>query len=158
MKKFTLFLFTLFLGFGISFAQHDEAKREQRMKEVLEYKMKFLAQEMELNDAQKKKFFEVYSEMAAARSQCFKDFRQLERRVKNESNASEKEYQQLTETKEKANAQWIELEKKYNDKFSEFLTSKQIFKMSEAEAVFKAKLNEMKHRGKEKQRRPDAKK
>lgn len=159
MKKFTLFILLIFLGLGYSFAQTEEAKFEKRMKEVLDYKMKFLAQEMELSEAQKKKFFEVYGEMARAKVQCYKEYRQLERKVKKEKNASEQEYQQLAVAKEKANAEWVEQEKKYNDKFSEFLSPKQIFKMSEAETKFKAKLHEMKqNRGKENPKRQDVKK
>lgn len=144
MKKLSLLIYILLFGFSFSFAQNDEAKMEKRMKEVQEYKMKCLAQEMELTEPQKKQFFEVYGEMIKARSQCYKDLRQKERKVKKDKDASESDYQQLAEAKEKANSEWLELEKKYNEKFSEFLSQKQIFKMGEAEAAFKARLNEMK--------------
>lgn len=145
MKKIGLFILLIFTGFAISFAQSDDAKRDKRMKEVQEYKMKFLAQEMELNEAQKKKFFELYGEMSELKHQCYRTAMKLQHKVKHEKNATEQDYQQAAEALNKANAEWSETEKTYNDKFSEFLSQKQIFKMKEAENTFRIKLEEMKN-------------
>ena len=153
MKKFLLFLLLSVVGMGFAFAQKDkEAKVEQRMKEVIEYKMKYLAQEMELSEVQKKKFFEVYPEMSQAQMQCYKSARELERKIKHDKNATEKDYQLVTEALNKANAEWAETEKKYNERYSEFLTQKQMYKMREAETSFRAKWEEMKHNRKKEQK------
>ena len=111
--------------------------------EVLEFKMKYLAQEMDLSEAQKKKFYEVYSEMSQSRRECYGEAVKLDKEVKHKKDASEADYQKATEALNQANARWAEQEKIYNEKFSEFLSSKQIYKMKEGENTFRAKLDEM---------------
>ena len=146
MKKISFLIFLIISGISFAYADKDDmAKIEKRIQEVQEYKMKYLAQEMELSDVQKKKFFEVYGEMTKAKMQCFKLAKQYERKIKHEKAASEHDYQLATEEMDKANAEWSETEQRYNEKFSEFLTPKQIYKMREAEANFRAKWDEMKH-------------
>lgn len=159
MKKFVIFILLVIACTGYSFAQkEDDSKKEQRMREVQEYRMKYLAQEMELTEVQKKKFFEVYSEMSGAKKQCYKNAMELERKVKHDKDATEQDYQQLTEALNNANTEWADTEKQYNDKFSEFLTQKQIYKMREAEANFRARFDEMKHnRKKDNHKKPDLK-
>ena len=48
----------------------------------------------------------------------------------------------MTEAKEKD----AEIEKKYDAIFSEFLTSKQVYKMKDAEEKFRNKMHEMRHK------------
>ena len=160
MKKLGLLIFLLFTATGFAFSQKEEGEVvEKRMREVQEFKMKYLAQEMELSEAQKKKFYEVYGEMMQSRTQCFRSARMLEKKVKRDKDATEQEYQQATDAINKANAEWAETEKAYNDKLSEFLTQKQIYKMREAEASFRAKFEELKHsRQKEFHKKKDDKK
>ena len=147
MKKFILVLLIAISGFGCAFAKKDgDPNVEQRIKEVQEWKMKYLAQEMQLNEAQKKKFFEVYEEMTQAKIQCFKNAKILERKLKHDDNASEQDYQQVTDALNKANAEWSELEIKYNEKFSSFLSPKQIYIMKQSEMKFREKWDEMKHK------------
>ena len=146
MKKFTLIFLLLMSVVTMAFSQEESPlKREKMMREVQEYKMKYLAQEMELSELQKKKFFEVYEEMNQSKKECYQEAVVMDRRLKHNKNASEEEYQQVRNAFNKANANWAEIEKEYDDKFSEFLTQKQIYKMKEAESSFRAKFEEMKH-------------
>lgn len=146
MKRLNI-LFLLLMGcFGIVFSQSDDShKREKMIREVQEFKMKYLAQEMELSELQKKKFFELYEEMEKSKMECYKEARKKERELKASKNATDQEYQQVYEAMDAANSQWAEIEKKYNEQFAEFLTSKQMYKMKEAEKSFKMKLDEMRH-------------
>lgn len=156
MKKIYLFLMLLFVGVGMAFAHDkDSGKREKMFKEVQEFKMKYLAQEMDLSELQKKKFFEVYEEMTQAKQECYGPALKLKYKLKHEKNASEEEYQKVTEAFNTANARWAEKEKNYDEKFSEFLTQKQIYKMKEGEVSFKAKLEEMKHNRKKDHKKPE---
>lgn len=167
MKKLFLFLTILLIsGVGL-FAQttnsttpeETSSKREKMMKEVQEFKMKYLAQEMDLSEVQKKKFFELYEEMSQAKQSCYKEAIQMDRELKQDKDASEEDYQQVTVAFNKANQEWSEEEKVYNEKFAEFLTQKQIYKMREAENNFRAKLDEMKHsRRKDHHKKKDSKK
>ena len=143
---------------GAAFAQEDDAaKRDKIYREVQEFKMNYLAQEMDLSEDQKKKFIEVYEEMNESRHQCFKEAMHMDRKLKKDKDASEEDYAKVTEAFSKANAQWAEMEKAYNEKFSEFLSQKQIYKMKEAENSFRVKLEEMKHNRKKDHRKPSHK-
>lgn len=147
MKKIILLIAVLISGISFSFAQDEEPGRRDKMfREVQEFKMKYLAQEMDLSDVQKKKFFELYEEMTKSRQECYKDAISLDRKLKSApEEAKEEEYEQVTEAFSKANSEWSVIENQYNEKFAEFLTPKQIYKMREAENNFRAKLDEMRH-------------
>lgn len=144
MKKIILLFIVFVSGISVLLAQEEDHSRRERMfKEVQEFKMNYLAQEMDLNDSQKKQFFEVYEEMSKSKSECYKDAIELDRKLKSEKDATDDEYQQVTAAFTKANTEWADEEKEYNEKFSTFLTPKQIYKMKEAENNFRTKLEEM---------------
>lgn len=146
MKRIFLFILLIATGVGFTFAHGDEhGKREKMFREVQEFKMKYLAQEMDLSEVQKKKFFEVYEEMDKDRRECYQEAMEADRKLKKNKDATEADYQKVTEAFNKANTEWAVQEKDYNAKLSEFLSQKQIYKMKEAENSFKAKLDEMRH-------------
>ncbi len=104
-------LLTLLLGiFSVAglFAQpkgHEKKSREEMRKEIDEFKKKFIAQEIDLKDDQKKEFFELYTQMNNERMKVFEQTRALERKVKKNADASEADYKAvskaITEAKEK---------------------------------------------------------
>ncbi len=152
MKKVLTLILLLAFGVGVSFAQEKGKKsREEMRKEFNEFKMKFIAQEIDLKEDQQKQFFELYGQMNEERRKIFEQTRRLERKVKKDPQATEEDYasvsRALTEAKEKDAA----IEKKYDAKFSTFLSSKQLFQMKAAEEKFRQKMEEMRHkRGKRK--------
>lgn len=149
MRRLYLLFFIIFgciVGVSAQERTHsdnDAAKREKMLREVRDFKVKYLAQEMELTDDQKQKFIELYEEISEKKDACYRPAREMERNLKREEDASEADYQQVTEAMNKANAEFAEIEKIYNEKFSEFLSQKQIYKMKEAENSFRSKLEEM---------------
>ncbi|MCH5227106.1 MAG: hypothetical protein J1F16_04730 [Muribaculaceae bacterium] len=146
MKKLLLLIAIALFGFNLLWAQEEDAVRKEKMfKEVQEFKMKYLAQEMDLSELQKKKFFELYSEMSESKRNCYSEARVMDRRIKEDKEATEQDYQQVRNAYAHANAQWAVIEAQYDDKFSEFLSQKQIYEMKEAEASFRDKFEEMKH-------------
>ncbi|MCH5236011.1 MAG: hypothetical protein J1E16_12020 [Muribaculaceae bacterium] len=146
MKKILTLLMLIIVGVGIMSAHdNDPVKREKMFKEVQEFKMKYLAQEMELSELQKKKFFELYEEEMESKKECYKEAVVMDRRLKEDKNASEEAYQQVRNAFNQANENWTQIEKQYDEKYSEFLSQKQIYKMHEAETSFRAKFEEMKH-------------
>ena len=146
MRKLGLIVM-LFLTAAVGAMAQDEdpVKREKMFREVQEFKMKYIAQEMDLSEVQKKKFFELYEEMNESKKECYKEAVVMDRRLKEDKNASDEEYQQVRTAFNEANSKWNEVEKEYDEKFSEFLTPKQMYKMKEAEENFRAKFDEMKH-------------
>ncbi|MCH5229405.1 MAG: hypothetical protein J1F12_05355 [Muribaculaceae bacterium] len=149
MKKiFLSILFIITLILPASAKGEDGTRREKMMREVMEFKMKYLAQEMQLSELQKKKFYELYEEMCESKKDCYQEAVVMDRKLKEEKNPSEEEYQQVRNAFNTANANWAATQKEYDEKFSEFLTQKQIYKMQEAESSFRGKFEEMKHKRK----------
>lgn len=145
MKKLYIIILMVMAFCVPSFAQHKKGKSHDEMrKEYQEYKMKVLAQEMELKEDQQKKFFELYKKECDERHALHHQLRDLNKKVKEGKNVSEEEYDRLNkmiaDTKEKD----AEIEKKYDAEYSKFLSGKQIFKMKEIEEKFREKLREMK--------------
>lgn len=142
MRKFSLLLLFMLTAIFSVCAQNKVKERDMR-KEIVEYKMKFLAQEMDLKEDQQKKFFEIYSQMTDERMKVVKDRKELEKKLNNDANASDEEFKKAMESINSAKSKEAEIEKKYDAKFSEFLTQKQIFKMKAAEEKFNDRMREM---------------
>lgn len=150
MVKHLLLIMFLVIGCLTPVCAQKEGKhdRDKMMKEIREYKIKFLAQEMELEGEQKASFAELYNEMSEKRKECMRDAMKMERALKKNKDASEAEYQAVTDAMTKAKAEDAAIEKQYDEKFSKFLTQKQIFKMKEAENEFRKKMSELRHKKK----------
>lgn len=147
-RKLLLFLF-LILGISVSVCAqgpgHDKKDRDKMMKEVREFKIKYIAQEIELQDNQKEQFVALYNEMSDKRDGAMREAFKLERKVKRDGNATEADYKAAADAMNKARAEDAAIEKEYDEKFAKFLTSKQIYKMKSAEEEFRRKMEEMRH-------------
>ncbi|MDE6682560.1 MAG: hypothetical protein K2J87_03955 [Muribaculaceae bacterium] len=139
MKKLYLIIVLAFLAVLPVTAQERGKLTPEKRKEFREYKMKFLAQEMGLKEESRKKFFEVYNQLSDERYDVRSEMHEINHKVK-DNTATDKDYATLNRLKE----QDAEIDKKYDAKFATFLSSKEIFKMKEAENVFRQKLHEMK--------------
>ncbi len=155
MKKYLLLIVTLVLSLSPIYAQkkHDDKKsREEMHKELREFKMKYLAQEIDLQEKQQKQFFEIYDEYASELHGLMHSRRKMEKKIHDEKNCSEEDYKAvckaITDSKEKEAA----LEKKYDAQFAKVLSAKQIVKLKEAEAKFRERMREMRGRRKGKSR------
>lgn len=148
-KKILLIILAMTLGIGTLCAQEKSKKsREEMRKEFREFKIKFIAQEIDLKEDQQKQFAELYDQMSNERMKIFEQTRRLERKVKKESNATEEDYASVSRAITEAKEMDAAIEKKYDAKFSTFLSSKQIFKMKAAEEKFRKKMSEMRHKKK----------
>ncbi len=143
-------MIAILAGTGMMFAQ-DKGKcktKEEMRQELKEFKMKFLAQEIDLKEDQQKHFFELYDQMMADRMKVYEQTRQLERKVKKDKVASEEDYAALSKAMTEAKAKDAEIEKVYDAKFASVLTNKQIFKLKSAEDKFRKKMQEMRKKKK----------
>lgn len=131
---------------AVSAQNSGKKDREKMMKELQEFKLKFLAQEMDLKEDQQAKFFELYNEMCEKRRECMSEAVKLERKVKKNKDASESDYQAAAEAMNKAKAEDLAIEKQYDEKFAKFLSPKQIYKLKAAEGEFRKKMTEMRHK------------
>lgn len=138
MKHFITILLCLIVPVVLCAQRRGDVSRE-----LLEYKIKYLAQEMDLKSDQQTKFVELYTRMSNEKHQAFKSAIELERRVRNDKNASSEDYQRASDAMAQAKIKEGEIEKKYDAEFKKFLTAKQIYKMKEAEGTFREKLREL---------------
>lgn len=154
MRRILLLVAFVFALAVPSFAQHkvhDKQKHEQMMKEINDFRLKFLAQEMDLKGDQQKQFFDLYNNMMEERKAVFSEMRALEEKVRNDKNASDEDYMALNEAMTSSKEKMALIEKKYDAKFATFLSPKQILKMKEAEEKFRQKMHEMRGKKKPKQ-------
>lgn len=144
MKKiYLLLLLVVVAAVSVSAQKKDDKRNRQEMrKEFIEFKMKFLAQEIDLKEDQEKKFFELYTQMEDERFAVMSEMRRLEKKAK-AANASDADYEAMTKGVTTAKEKDALIEKKYDEKFSAFLTSKQMYKLKDAEEKFRQKMHEM---------------
>lgn len=141
MKKKFLFLMFAFLLAVPAFAQKQSKEdRESRRQEMLEIKLDFLASEIGLKDSQRKQFDDLYTQMEAERRAIYKKIKNAEKSVKDNKNASEADYDKATKEINASKAEMSQVEKQYDEKFSTFLSKKQMFKLKEAEGKFSQKM------------------
>ena len=158
MLKIVKYLFIALFAIccvNASYAQTKGGKsREEMRKEIEEFKIKFIAQEMDLKDDQKEAFADLYTKMNSERMKAFSQAMQLERKIRKSKDATEEEYAAASKAMNDARDKDAEITKKYADKFATFLTNKQIFKMRTAEEKFRRKMEEMRHTGNSKRKGP----
>lgn len=126
--------------------QKEKKSREQVFREIQEFKKKYLAQEMELTEDQQRPFSDLYDEMCVKKKDLMKTVKEAERKVKKNKDATEEDYQAVTEAWNFVRTRDAEIVEEYDAKFSKFLSQKQIFKMKSAEEKFRKKMEEMRHR------------
>lgn len=158
MRKLLLLIVVALIGSLPIFAQSKaKGKNHHEMrKELREFKIKFLAQEMELTEEQQKQFVPLYDQMSQEKHAIFKETRDLEEKVSSNKNATEADYDALSKKMLEAKQKDAFIEKNYDEKFSKFLSAKQIVKMKTAEDKFRRKMHDMRKsgEGKSKNRKP----
>ena len=148
MKKFCLVFFSIFFFLPCIYSQSDNYVENRDIdklrQEMRDFKLKYLAKEIDLKDDQKQEFIELYDELETKRAEIYKPVRTLERKIRKDGeNASDEDYKKLTSEINKANQINSKLETEYNEKFSKLLSQKQIYKLRDAENNFRVKLEIM---------------
>ena len=116
---------------------------EEMLKEIQEFKLKYLAQEMGLSEAQKKDFNEIYTQMSMEKGKILRECHELEKEMKETQNLTDEDYARASEKLDAAREKETLIGKMYDAKFASFLTAKQIYKMKQAEKAFLEKLRDM---------------
>lgn len=146
-----LMLLVLIAGTSVMDAQPKNRKRGGDhcwFKEMTEFKLKFLAQELELTEEQQKRFFPVYTEMMNAKHNVMHKARNAEKRLKGIANPTDEDYRMASEAMDEAKKEDETIEKRYDAKFKTILTPKQMYKLKEAERKFNERLRDMRHKKK----------
>ena len=142
MKRYLLILAAVLLFFPSAFAQDHKDKAKMR-EELQQFKIDFLAKEMDLSEKEKAEFIPIYKEYDQARRKAGSEAWRFERNLKNNKDASEADYKKLAELQQKSREKDNEIVKNYDAKFETFLTAKQIYIMHQGETKFFEKMKEM---------------
>lgn len=116
-------------------------------KEIQDYKINFLAQEMELQKDQEKRFKDLYTEMEGKKRAIFDEIRSIQESL-DKKDATEKEYEAATKKIDDLHAKDMALNKEYEKKFKSFLSARQIYKMKSGEDKFRQRMQQMRYKGK----------
>lgn len=121
----------------------SKKSHDERVKEIMEFKMKYLAQEMELSESEKARFFSTYEAMSREKGELFEKMHKAKKRIRKGEDLTDKVYEQVTEELQQIKEQLDAVDECYDKKFTEFLTAKQIYNMHEAEQKFLNKVRRM---------------
>ncbi len=138
MKNRILILISLFMG--ISFAAHAQEKKGYDKEKMKEYKIRFVADYLNLNDKEKGNFETVYREYVEELDQLrisYKDGRKTKDETADESDVEiEKRLDERIAKKE----QEIAIDKKYLASFKKILPMQKVGQIYKAERAFKMEL------------------
>lgn len=146
MKFITLLLVLC----AFAFPQEMAAKKKENgknhaemMREVQEFKIKYLIQEAEITKEQQPEFIRIYTEMNNAKMAVFKEYHERHKALKAKENPTDEEYNAVSEEMAGAKSAEGAIEKTYYLKFKQLLSPKQLYKMKEAEMRFNRKMMHM---------------
>ncbi len=149
MKKYILLLLLAILSLPSALAQDkDKAKMKE---ELQQFKIDFLAKEMQLSDKEKAEFTPLYKEYDEQRRKAGSEAWKYDRELKKKKDATDADYKKLAELQQKAREKDNEIVKKFDKRLESFLTAKQIYQMHQGEEKFFEKMKEMRkkhHEGK----------
>lgn len=144
MKKILLLIALCLASLSVMAQGPKKPPTPEQCREFKEFKMKFLAQEMELKEDQRERFVELYDKMDAEKRQAFSKVHQMEKKMRGGKDLTDADYEQFQELMDEARAKDLAIDKKYDAEFLKFLSRKQLFKMKDAEGKFRDKMRKMK--------------
>lgn len=146
MKKYLILILAITLSLS-TFAQNEKGgkkDKEEWRKELQDFKLKYFAQEMELDESQQSKFFDLYIKMENEKRTTFSNGKSKSRKIrKSNTKVSDAEYESAVDAMLNAKILEAQIEKRYYEQFKGVLTPKQLFILQQSEHKFNKKLMEM---------------
>lgn len=130
--------------------QDERAKRDKMFQEMLDFKINYIAQEMDISGSTRKKFASLYAQMSREKGKIWREMYGVDKKMKSKD-LSDQEAFKCIETMNDLRDQEAAIDRRYDDEFSSFLSAKEIIKMHLAEKNFRHKLRSM--RDNDRQRR-----
>lgn len=153
MKRYLIVILSLLFIMPVAFAQHKGNDRKKMNEEILNFKIEFLAKEMQLSEKEKADFAPLYKEFNDKRREVTHEARHAERELKKNKKATDADYKKLSELQKDAREKDSKVVAEYDEKFQKFLSAKQIYTMHQAEDKFMKKMEEMRRDGKKPHRK-----
>lgn len=151
MKQFRFLLPLLLMSVCIlpASAQKKDQKRPARkewMAKMREVKHDFMAKELQLTDAQKAQFFEVYDKCEDARHEVEREAREKEKAIEKKGDAAtDAELDAIINDQFTMEERLGKVDRQYLPQFRKVLTRRQLAKLKHAERKFMRKLMDKKN-------------
>lgn len=138
IRKSTLisFLIAIILAPCALSAQSTAAQRARWMEQIRKTKFEFFTKEVNLSKEQQNQLFPLYEEMEKTIYKMNSEAEALMKKTAADANASETEFEAAATAMAKTTLQQGEIELDYFNKFSKFLSKKQLFRLKQAEEKF----------------------
>lgn len=146
MTRFLLLFFALTLFMPGAMAEPKAEPTAEMLKELQEFKIKYLIQEMELPVEKQAEFSKIYTQYENERTGLFRELHQCFNSVYKNQDPTDTEYAVAAESMATAKAREGGLEKKYYNKLKTILSPKQLYLLKSAERKFDRKLGEMRRK------------
>ena len=127
-------------------APQGRGDRSQWMTEMRQYKRAYLTKELDLSSQQESKFFPLYEDMEDEIARINDEARSLEKKVADMDNATDADYEKVTEAVYNAKTREAAIEREYLDKFKTILSPRQMFRLKAVERSFNRELMKQHHR------------
>ena len=136
--KSALFISILLLSATASSfeAKAEDAQRKKWEESINDYKKDFLIKELGLNAKQEDEFIPMYFEMQEEIFNVGREEMQIQRSIQAKKNISDREYKSASQRILKQREKAVKIKSEYFEKFSQVLTSKQVFQLLCAEKKF----------------------
>ncbi len=151
MKQIRIILSLLLLSFAVmpALAQKKgphHPDRKEWMAKMREVKHEFMAKELQLTDAQKAQFFEVYDKCEDARHAVEREAREKEKAIEKKGDAAtDAELDAIINDQFTMEERLSKVDRQYLPQFRKILTRRQLARLKHAERKFMRKLMEKKN-------------
>ncbi|MBD5226545.1 MAG: hypothetical protein HDR95_02085 [Bacteroides sp.] len=148
MKKILLIIALCIASLSMFAQGPGKPPSPEKSREFMEFKIKYLAQEMELKADQRERFTELYEKMWGEKRQLFSKAHQMEKKLRSGKDVTDEDYDRYQDLIDETRAKDLEIDKRYDAEFLKFISKKQLFKMKDAERKFMDRMREMRVPGK----------
>jgi hypothetical protein len=146
-KVLTPLLFLLLIALGATAQQQEDNDPPQPLdpkaqEKINSLRIAYLTDKLGLTPEQAEKFWPVYREFAEKRREIRGELRQASKGI-DKNNPDPKKQQELVDLSLKVKQRVLDLEKDYSGRLLKVVTAEQILRLPNAEAEFRAYLNDL---------------
>lgn len=148
MKKvLTPLLLLMMMAFGAVAQQQDDNYSPQQLdpkaqEKINSLRIAYLTDKLGLTPDQAERFWPIYREFAEKRREIRSEFRDAAKGI-NKDNRDPKKQQELVDLSLKTKQRVLDLEKDYSGRLMKVVTAEQMLRLPNAEAEFRAYLNDL---------------
>ncbi|HEX8060011.1 MAG TPA: hypothetical protein VF473_03705 [Cyclobacteriaceae bacterium] len=148
MKKIlTPILLLMMIAFGVAAQQPEDNDQPQQpdpkaQEKINSLRIAYLTDKLGLTPDQAEKFWPIYREFAERRREIRAEFRDAQKGV-NRDKPDPKKQQELVDLSLKVKQRVLDLEKDYSGRLMKVVTAEQMLRLPNAEAEFRAYLNDL---------------